>query len=270
MQAILSSGGEFKEVPIEKVVANMSQPRKIFSEKGLRELADSIKAAGVLQPIIVEQEGDRYKLIIGERRLRACKLLNMTHLPAIIRSGVGSDLLRLALIENIQRKDLNVIEEGRAYAALIEEHQLSHEDCSKIVGKDRTTITNALRILTLPNIVHDDLVSGRLTISHAKVLLSIQDSPTLLLSARDMIIARDLNIKQTELLCARIRKKGSANKEVEEREIDANIEYVANRLRSYFRTKVRVSGNNVKGRIEISYFSPKEFERILGLLAKEI
>jgi ParB family chromosome partitioning protein len=255
---------------IQSIIPNPQQPRKIFDENELNSLAASLKVDGVIQPVTVieSEEPGKYILIAGERRLRASKLAGFETIPAIVKQGNPDDMLRIALIENIQRADLNIVEEAEAYSSLITDYGLTQEQCAQKVGKDRATVANALRILNLPREVQDDLMEGRLTMGHGRALLSLEDKKVIL-RARDVVIKKQLSVRQTEDLCKTFGKRaGGEAAEVLNRLKDANpdLQYIEESLRSQLRTKVKLSGNGQKGRIEISYFSASELERILGLL----
>jgi ParB family chromosome partitioning protein len=255
--------GEVVRLDIDQVEPNPQQPRKFFDDAALHELSESLKQDGVLQPIIVakgEAEG-RYIIIAGERRWRASKLAGLKTIPALIKEGVTDDMLRLALIENIQRADLNVIEEAEAYASLIKDYGLTQEQCADKVGKERPTVTNALRLLSLPNELQDDIMDGRLTMGHGRALLSLEEKK-LMLRARDMVIKKDLSVRQTEQLCKNF-KSGQINGAKGQIKEDADLEYITESLRSFLHTKVKISGSSARGKLEISYFSAAELERIL-------
>lgn len=246
---------------------NPQQPRRFFVEQDLIDLSNSIKEDGIIQPIVVSkgEQAGRYTLIAGERRLRASKMAGLTEIPVIIKEVANDDLLRLAIIENIQRADLNIIEEAHGYLSLIKDYGLTQEQCAKKVGKERSTITNALRIIKLPREVQDDIVEKRLSMGHARALLSLEDKKELL-KARDIVLKKQLSVRQTEQLCKRIKTETNQIPS-NENKVDPNLNYIAEKLRSNLRTKVKVSGSGSRGRIEISYFSTNELERILGIIS---
>jgi|LauGreDrversion4_2_1035121.scaffolds.fasta_scaffold83123_2 ParB family chromosome partitioning protein len=259
---------EVVRLNVEEIDPNPQQPRKLFDDRALKELSDSLKIDGVLQPIVVTQapQAGRYYVVAGERRLRASKLAGLTTIPAIVREGANTDLLRLALIENIQRADLNVLEEAEAYSALIKDYGLTQEQCADRVGKERSTVTNALRLLTLPREIQEDIVSTRLSMGHGRAILSLDDKKTML-RCRDIVIKKSLSVRQTEQLCKSFKspvktsdQKSSAIKD------EADLQYITESLRNYLHTKVRVAGSTGRGKIEISYFSAAELERLLKLM----
>lgn len=253
---------EVVRLDIATVDPNPQQPRKVFDAAALKELSESLKQDGLLQPIIVtrgEVDG-RYVIIAGERRWRASKLAGFESIPAIIKEGVADDLLRLALIENIQRADLNIMEEAEAYASLIKDYGLTQEQCADRVGKDRSTVTNTLRLLVLPREIQDDILDGRLSMGHGRAILSLDDKK-LMLRARDIVIKKSLSVRQTEQLCKTFKHpKNAEGRQIKD---EADLNYITESLRTYLHTKVRLAGNTSRGKIEISYFSAAELERIL-------
>ena len=262
-QTAHSEGNEVLKLKVTDIEPNPEQPRKLFDEKALQELTDSIRQDGVLQPIIVSKaaKNGRYMIVAGERRWRATQKAGLQTIPVIVKEGATEDLLRLALIENIQRADLNVIEEAEAYSSLIKDHGLTQEQCADKVGKDRSTVTNALRLLTLPREIQDDVIENRMTMGHARALLSLDDKKQML-RARDIVIKKQLNVRQTEQLC-RNTKKGATQKAGSANPDAADLEHIAENLRGYLQTKVKIAGSADKGKVEICYFSPTELERIL-------
>ncbi len=254
------------ELPIDDIEPNPHQPRKLFDDEALKTLTQSIKEDGILQPLLVSrgEKPSKYVLIAGERRWRAARLAGLEKVPVLIKEKAPEDMLRIALIENIQRSDLNIIEEAEAYSSLIRDFGLTQDACAKKVGKDRTTVTNALRLLALPREVQDDLVEGRLSMGHGRTLLSLDDKK-MILRARDMVVKKAMNVRQTEQLCKAFQKKGTAaaDEQAATERADPDMEYMAESLRSHLRTKVKLSGNPSRGKIEISYFSAAELERII-------
>lgn len=270
-----SGGASEIKVPPENLIRRISpddiepnphQPRKVFNQDELLELANSLKVDGIVQPLIVAKSDrpNKYVLIAGERRWRASKLAGLGQIPVIVKDVTSDDMLRIALIENIQRADLNALEEAQAYASLINDFGLTQEQCAKKVGKDRVTVTNFLRLLTLPKEVQDDLLENRLTMGHGRALLSLEDK-RLILRARDIVVKKKLSVRQTEQLCKRM-KTGDPQKPGATAKTAADLEYLAENLRSHLRTKVKFSGTGARGRIEISYFSAAELERVLTLI----
>ncbi len=260
------------KVRVEDIEPNPHQPRKIFDDEALESLANSIREDGVVQPIIVTrgQKPGKYILVAGERRWRASKKAGLDTVPAILKDGSDDAMLRVALIENIQRADLTIIEEAEAYQSLINDFGLSQEQCAKRVGKDRSTVTNALRLLNLPREIQDDLLEKKLTMGHGRALLSLEDKK-LMLRTRDIVVKKELNVRQTEQLCKRFKTVGSEDADKLSTDSstgnqDADLEYLADSLRNHLRTKVRLVGSSGRGRIEISYFSAAELERLMQIL----
>ena len=253
---------EIQQVLISSIEANPYQPRQLFDKEKLQKLANSIREDGVLQPVILNTRKNRYTVVVGERRVRAAELAGYTSVPAIVRDFVDADVLRLALVENVQRCDLNAVEEAMSYSILLEHFGYTHEQCAEQVGRERSTISNYLRILTLPAEIRNDLVHERMSMGHCRALLSL---PTveLMLEARKIILKRELSVRQTELLCKNINVAKDKSTPVR---LDAEMEQLASGLRDRLKTKVRVSGSESRGRIEISYFSSAELERVLSLM----
>jgi ParB family chromosome partitioning protein len=246
------------------------QPRKDFSDEALKELADSIREQGIVQPLIVRERGGFFELIAGERRWRAAQLLNLPEVPIITREADDRAVLELALIENLQRENLNAVEEAHGYAQLAEQFQLTQEDIAAKVGKSRTAVANALRLLKLSATIQKYLRDGRLTVGHAKVILGLTDEKQQQL-ASERVIKEGLNVRQTEGLVAKLMKKGTRSKEQGAGTLvapggDPHIADLEARLREVFATKVQLHYAQGKGSVEISFFSEEELERILQIL----
>lgn len=262
------------QIKVENIEPNPSQPRRVFDEKLLEDLARSIKEDGVIQPIIVssnKQKPQKYTLIAGERRWRASKIAGLSTIPAIVKETSPETTLRLALIENIQRQDLSVIEEAEAYKSLIDDFGLTQEQCASKVGKDRSTITNLLRLLALPKEIQDDIMEDTLTMGHGKALLSLETKQNML-RARDIIVKKQLNVRKSEQLCKKIKISGASAVDSQEASASSSpdVSYIEETLRGYLKTRVKLIGNEKKGKIQISYFSPVELERILSLIGGDI
>ncbi|MEN6530563.1 MAG: ParB/RepB/Spo0J family partition protein [Anaerolineaceae bacterium] len=252
-------------LPIASISPNPQQPRKIFEEDQLEDLATSIKQHGIIQPLIViAAEGvDRYTLIAGERRLRAAKLAGLKDVPAIVRTASQQEQLEFAIIENVQREDLNPIERARAYQSLADQFSLTHEDIAQRVGKSRVTVTNTLRLLNLPVVVQQTLQSGEITEGHARSLLALP-SARAMEAALDSILSLGLNVRQTELLVSKLSGKAPTSKKLTTRSAEA--EDLENRLRQFFHTKVMLSKGKRGGTISISFYSDEELNAILDRL----
>ena len=254
------------EIDLSRIHPNPKQPRKLFREADLLSLAQSLKQDGVIQPLVVSKDGDGYMIIAGERRWRASQIAGFDKVPVIIKEVTPEDMLRLAIIENVQRANLNVIEEAEAYAMLIKDYGLTQDDCARKVGKDRATVSNLLRILALPQEIQDDLMNEKLSMGHGRALLSVEEK-ALMLQARDIVLAKKLSVRQTEQLVKRMKRQGAEGESKNDiRSGNADLDYLADTLRSHLRTKVRLQGSGSRGKIEISYFSPAELERLLQLI----
>ncbi|MBU1077908.1 MAG: ParB/RepB/Spo0J family partition protein [Spirochaetes bacterium] len=250
------------EVNINDVVPNNNQPRKEI--EGIKELADSIKEYGVIQPILVMDIGGTYQIIAGERRWRAAKLAGLAKINVIIKKSVSAkDKLEIALIENLQRRDLNPIEEGESYKKLIDEFELSVEYLSKVFGKDRTTITNTIRLLNLPPFIKDDLKHGLLQAGHARPLINIKDEK-LMREIRDKIVNNKISVREVERMINKDKIKRSSK--TASKKNSSHISDIEEKFREKFSTKVKISGNESKGRVIIEYYSSDDLERIMDVL----
>ncbi|MCL1979491.1 MAG: ParB/RepB/Spo0J family partition protein [Proteobacteria bacterium] len=270
----LEGDDRFFMCDIEKISANPQQPRSHFDAEKLQQLADSIREKGVIQPLLVSRSnGNRYVLIAGERRLRAAKLAGRDEVPVVVMDQASDrESLELALIENIQRHDLNPIEEALAYRRLMEEFHLTQEDVARKVGRQRSTITNVLRLLQLPDLVQQDVVSGAISEGHARVLLRLKDQPERLREVRDRIVQQGLSVRAAERLCAaRPAELAAGKSETSQSEGELSPSYCAalvNQLTNQLHTKVRIVQQGGRGRLEIEYFSSDDLDRLIGLLAR--
>jgi len=253
-----------QRVPLDRIRPSSLQPRKDFSPEGLRELADSIKEQGIVQPLIVRERNGHLELIAGERRWRAAQMLSLSEVPVILREADDRSVLELALIENLQREDLNPIEEAQGYAQLIQQFELKQEDVATKVGKSRVVVTNALRLLKLPVTIQACIRDGRLSVGHAKVILGLVLEKQQQL-ALEHVLKEGLNVRQTEGLVARLlNREGAARKgNASAGPVDANVANIENRLRERLGTKVRLKYAEGKGALEILFFSDAELERLL-------
>lgn len=247
------------------------QPRKNFPEEAQAELIESIRSQGVIQPLIVRQQGDRFEIIAGERRWRAAQAAGLKDLPVVVREADDRVVLELALIENLQRENLNPIEEALGYAELIQRFQLTQEEAAVKVGKNRASVTNALRLLKLPPSIQDHLRKGGLSVGHAKALLSLP-SPQSQISASEQVIAKGLSVRQTEALVADLLRPATAPAKASPIQAakDPHVAAVESRLRERLGTKVQLRYAQGKGAIEIRYFSDDELQRILDILGISI
>jgi ParB family chromosome partitioning protein len=259
-----------RRVPLGRIRPCPLQPRKDFSDEALKELADSIREQGIVQPLIVRERGGFFELIAGERRWRAAQLLNLPEVPVITREADDRAVLELALIENLQRENLNAIEEAHGYAQLAEQFQLTQEDIAAKVGKSRAVVANALRLLKLPEPVQKFIRDGRLSVGHGKVILGLSDEKLQQLAA-ERVIKDGLNVRQAEGLVAKLqsrgaRKAGTTLETVAPPFGDPHVADLEAKLREVFATKVKLNYAQGKGTVEISFFSEEELERILQIL----
>jgi ParB family transcriptional regulator, chromosome partitioning protein len=257
--------------PVEAIRPNQYQPREEMNEQTLSELAASIKEKGILQPLIVIETGyGKYELIAGERRLRASKLAGLSEVPVIVQEATAGDRLELALIENIQRQDLNPLEEAKAYARLIKEFSLTQEEIALRVGKERSTVANVLRILNLPDYAKEDLAKGLLSLGHARVLLGIDDAEAVR-ALRDEIIAKGLTVRQAEQLAKKLKdnKVRSGSKKVINQIPDSYCRTLCQEIGGYLGTKSKIVQNGARGKLEIEYYSPDDLERLLKMIVRQ-
>lgn len=252
------------ELDPQKIRVNAEQPRTVFADDALDELAESIREHGILQPLVVtETAPGEYELIAGERRLRAAKRLGLTKVPVTVRSFAAlKDKLVLALIENIQRQDLNAVEEGRAYRRLSEEYNLSHEDISHRVGKSRSAVTNAMRLLDLEPDMLLALEEGRITKSHARTLLA-EPVPTLRKALFTKMLGGGVTVREAEA------RAGTKSRAVSRGVKDANVVALEGALREKLGTKVALEHRGGPGKITISYYSKEDLRRVVALIAGE-
>ena len=259
---------KLREIDIDRIVPNTQQPRKYFNEEALNELADSIRAHGLIQPIIVQPLPDNlFQLIAGERRWRAAQKAGLMKLPAVVRDSTSDASLEIALIENLQREDLNPIEEAQAYEKLIVEFGLTQEEVARRVGKNRVTITNMLRLLRLPPEVQQWISEDRLTTGHAKALLSLSDLSSILDVARK-IMQGSYSVRQAEMLVSRVGKGGTQDAAEAPEAVDPNVKAAIHTLEQALGTKVTIQESHGKGRIELHFFSPEEMHRLYDGLMK--
>lgn len=259
-----NSGGVM-EIEITRIVPNEYQPRKTFNEGPLAELAASIKSKGIIQPVVVRKhKGGGYELIAGERRFRASQLAGLKKIPAIVKDVAPDEVLELALIENIQREELNPIETAEAYDRLIREFGLKQEDMADKVGKDRSTVANFLRLLELPSEVKRDLAEGAMSMGHAKAVLSLPENKQRLQLRRE-ILTRGLSVRETEALARKMKAPGGM-KPAPKKAPSAQISMLEDELKRSLGTKVSIKAKGKGGNIEIEYYSPDELERLLDML----
>ena len=261
-----TKGEAVTQIESKLIDTNPNQPRKHFDEDSLNELAVSIKNYGVIQPILVcPKEGGRYELIAGERRLRASKMAGLSFIPAIVKRFTESEMAEIALIENLQREDLNPIEEARAYRSLMEKYGFTQEELADKLGKSRPVIANSLRLLSLNPVVVDMVETGRLSAGHARCLASIKDmgvQATYALAACD----KQLSVRQLENMVRAYLKPGKEPKTPKKAFISPELKELVNNMQRTFGTKVKAVGNNEKGRIFIDYYTKDDLIRIYELI----
>jgi ParB family chromosome partitioning protein len=261
-------------IALKRIQPCSFQPRKDFSEEALRELADSIKEQGIVQPLIVRAKGDDFELIAGERRWRAAQLVGLSDVPVILREADDRSVLELALIENLQRENLNPMEEAMGYAQLIDQFQITQEVAATKVGKSRAVVANALRLLKLPPDLQGYVRHGQLSVGHAKVILGLSrtDEQTL---AATRVLKEGLNVRQTEDLVARLQNRdpstpGSRGKNTAPVPSDAHLADIESRLQQRFGTKVQIRYRQGKGTMEIRFFSDDDLNRILQIAGVQL
>ena len=265
---------KFFDCDIEKIVANKHQPRRHFDEKELESLTLSIKENGIIQPLIVNNRGNNgtYELIAGERRLRASKLAGLSAVPVVLYDVDDENtLLELALVENVQRQDLNPIEEAEAYQKLIDTFGYTQEQTATRVGKKRSTVTNILRLLNLPEFIKDDLIHSIISEGHARVLLRLADDLAAIEIVRDEIVKKKLSVRQTETLVKNIKSKpkDSKNSLPNNKEGEMPSTYssaLSNQLTNRLNAKVAIRQNGSRGKIEVDYYSLDDLERLIALI----
>lgn len=259
--------GKAREVPIDMVVPSPLQPRTQFVETPLDELVESIRQHGIIQPLIVRPVDGKLELIAGERRWRASMKLGLATVPVIQREAADRDVLEMALIENLQREDLNPIEEAAGYVRLAKEFAMKQDEIAGRVGKSRASVANAMRLLDLHQDVRNLVAQGRLTVGHAKAILAIKDQESQL-QACDQIIRRSLTVRAAERLAQQFgaESRGAKKNATPKPELDANLRAIQNQLRDRFATHVQIHQGTKKGRIELEYYGNDDLQRMLELL----
>lgn len=253
------------QVAVTSISPNPQQPRKQFDDEQLEDLASSIREHGIIQPLILIQgsTSNRYSLIAGERRLRAAKLAGLTEVPAIVRTVTEQEQLEFAIIENVQREDLNPLERARAYQSLLESFSLTHDDIARRVGKSRVSVTNTLRLLNLPAVAQEALLNGEVSEGHARALLGLPNTRSIE-AALDSVLSLNLNVRQTEALVNKLVGKVSRPSVKTTR--SPEVEDLENRLRQFFHTKVNLNKGPRGGTISIAFYSDEELNAILDAL----
>lgn len=253
---------EILYAPVDLIRPNPFQPREDFDTQAIEELAQSIREKGIIQPLLVRRKGDYFELIAGERRLRAAKSLDIKELPILIKNVEDIDSLEMALIENIQRESLNPIEEAHAYQHLIDKFQITQEKISGVLGKDRATIANTLRLLKLPHEIQQEMKKGRISFAHGRTLLEVEDENQQRRLAQE-IISKGLSVRELEFLVKRHRPKLSKRR-MTRVEHDPHVSALEDQLQQALATKVRISKRKKRGHISIDFYSPEDLERIVN------
>jgi ParB family chromosome partitioning protein len=271
LNALIPTGGEEGGgprgsflCPVEQIRPNPDQPRKHFDEQSLESLAVTIKEKGVLQPLLVRRVGNRYELIAGERRLRAAKKAGLEEVPVLIREAEESDRLELSVLENIQREDLNPIEEARAYKQMLDRLELTQEELARRVGKDRSSVANTVRLLQLPREIQEDIAVGRLSSGHARAILAL-DREVMQLKLWALIKDKGLSVREAEKRVHEM-KEGKAGKEKPPAPLDPDMQTLQDELCQHFGTRVKIQTGKEGGKIQIRYSSAEELNRLYTLI----
>lgn len=250
-------------ISLNKIKSNIDQPRKSFDNEKIAELAESIKNHGIIQPLILKENDGGYIIVAGERRWRAAKMVGLKEVPAIVMDLTEKQVLEISLIENIQRQDLNPIEEALAYKKLLSDFDLTQEELSKRIGKSRTAITNTIRLINLDSRVQQYVIDGIISEGHGRALLSLEDGDLQYIYSQK-VIDEKLSVRELEKLIRNISLKSERSEKKEE--LNPYYKDVRDRLQNYFGTKVNLSSKKNKGKIEIEYYSEEDLERILDII----
>ena len=253
-------------ISINKIKSDKDQPRKSFDSEKIAELTESIKTHGIIQPLILRKiDNDQYIIVAGERRWRAAKTAGLKEVPAIIMDLTEREILEISLIENIQRQDLNPIEEAIAYKKLIDDFKMTHEELSKRIGKSRTSITNTMRLINLDDRVQQYIIEGVISEGHGRALLGIKDFE-IQYELAQQVIDEKLSVRELEKIIRRIIEPNNRNSSSSKQELNPYYKEIKNQLQNYFGTKVNISNKNNKGKIEIEYYSEDDLQRILDII----
>lgn len=259
--------GGLQELPVDAIQPSRFQPRASFAAAGLQELAQSIRVGGVVQPVIVRPVGSRFELVAGERRLRAVKLAGLAHIPALVRTISDEQALEVSLVENLQREDLNPVEQARAFERLAVKFGLTQEEIAKRTGKDRATVANTLRLLKLPVEILQLVEQGKLSAGHARALLKLEDHAVLQRVLARRMAARKVSVRQAEEMVE--RKLPSAKKRRQAQTLDPNTQAALEAMQRALATKVRIfEYKSHRGRIEIDYYTLEDLNRIYFAIVK--
>ena len=254
-----------QELPLTDLELNPFQPRKHFDQAALEELASTIRDHGILTPVVVRRVADGFQVVAGERRIRAARLAGLTHVPAIVRDASDSQALQMALVENLQREDLNPLEAAEAYQRLVDEFGLTQEELAGRLGRDRSSVANSLRLLRLPKRIRDDVAEGTLSEGHARALLGLERAADQL-KARDEVVRRGLNVRGTEALVRRLR--GTGIKGARQPNQNPNLSALEDQLRTALGTRVRIVADGRGGTLHITYFSSDDLTRIADIILR--
>ena len=267
-----------QQIDIRKIEPNREQPRQYFDDTALRELADSIKSYGIIQPILLKDCGDYYKIIAGERRFRAARIAGLDEVPAIVNDYTEAEILQIALIENIQRQDLTPIEEAICYKRLIDDYFFTADSIADKVGKNRAAVSSIVRLLELDERVQDIVAAGRITVSHARVLLGLKNGDTQY-AAAEQVAEEDLSVRAAEALVNKLNQPVKEELELPEEkmplqdlnpDVSAAYRQAEVELQTLLGAKVNILRNKNRGKIEIEYYSPDELDRLLGIFKLNI
>jgi ParB family chromosome partitioning protein len=264
--SVVAAAPTVQEMPLADLEINPFQPRKHFDQAALEELAATIREHGILTPVVVRRVPDGFQIIAGERRIRAARLAGLTHVPTIVKEASDSQALQMALVENLQREDLNPIEAAEGYQRLVEEFGLTQEELAGRVGRDRSSVANSLRLLRLPKPLRDDVASGTLSEGHARALLGLEKSADQL-RARAVVVSRGLTVRATEALVRRLRG-GAPTRKSNLSGQDPNWVALEDQLRTTLGTKVRIVRDGAGGTLQIAFYSPDDLSRIADLIVK--
>jgi ParB family chromosome partitioning protein len=259
--------GAQDEIDINLIDPNPRQPRTVFDQEALQELVASIKEMGILQPPVVRKNGNRYELIMGERRLRAAKLAGLPRIPVIVRQTPNNELLREALIENIHRSQLNALEEGAAYSQLLNDFNCTQEELAKKLGRSRTVITNTMRLLNLPTSVQQKVAAGTISAGHARALLGLSDSAAIEKLA-NRIVAEGLSVRTVEEIIAISKPSSKTKKNTNSKKTSPELKELGDQLGDVLDTRVRIESSGGKGEIIVEYSGAEDLQRLVKLISR--
>lgn len=251
---------------IDDILPSRDQPRKLFAKQGLDELAASIREKGIIQPLIVRRiEGGKYELIAGERRLKASKLAGLMQVPVVVSEVMPEQVFELALIENIQREDLNPIEEGLAYKELLDRYRLSQEEIAQRVGKDRSSVANYLRLLSLPEEIRGDIIESRISMGHARALLALEEDE-MKLKIKKRILTEALSVREVEKIIRDLKSGVRIEKRSQTIILDPQLKYIEQEMTKILGTKVKLKARGAKGKVVIDYYNAEDLDRIFNAM----